>query len=383
MLSTELWWLPFLSDDVVVCSFSELSPNRSHDRGVEGFFAASIERLQDRTPAHIVTSRTRLMRELVCAVRAQSYNNSGDMQQGIVILAISDAPRVSQSSFQQALYRNVTENNAQLEKRLDNVIREANGEISLLTNKIKEVERDLDGERRKANSLQESLKESEKEYHKLKTQYDKLKRKALLGGPVGGGSGSKDGPVPLTNQMLNIPSRQEDSARLRQGAAYGVGVPGRVDVGAVVGNMEAAGIQRTPIVNRTMPMLGVPQASGAASWRHPQPTQARGRATTGQRQPFGAVDTSYRNSASTTRSDHSDNTADIENLLTQPARHGHRSASLNVPGSNPQWSGHAQAQRTSNSAAGAPRVRLSPSGNPASKRSGPKFKPAGFHAPMG
>ena len=56
------------------------------------------------------------------------------------------------SSFQQALYRNVTEKNAQLEKRLENVIREgmpmaltggfasdcdlANGEISLLTNKM-------------------------------------------------------------------------------------------------------------------------------------------------------------------------------------------------------------------------------------------------------
>ena len=61
----------------------------------------------------------------------------------------------------------------------------ANGEISLLTNKISgtrllhvidthcpdqltDVERDFESERRKAISLQESLKESEKEYHKLK-----------------------------------------------------------------------------------------------------------------------------------------------------------------------------------------------------------------------
>ena len=61
----------------------------------------------------------------------------------------------------------------------------ANGEISLLTNKISgtrllhvidthcpdqltDVERDLESERRKAISSQESLKESEKEYHKLK-----------------------------------------------------------------------------------------------------------------------------------------------------------------------------------------------------------------------
>ncbi|KAI9063378.1 hypothetical protein FKP32DRAFT_1572013 [Trametes sanguinea] len=71
-------------------------------------------------------------------------------------------------SFQQALYRNVNEKNAQMEKRLENVIREANGEISLLTNKLSDLERDLEAERRKAATLQDSLKESEKEYHKLK-----------------------------------------------------------------------------------------------------------------------------------------------------------------------------------------------------------------------
>ncbi|KAI0721929.1 hypothetical protein C8T65DRAFT_565500 [Cerioporus squamosus] len=74
-------------------------------------------------------------------------------------------------SFQQALYRNVTEKTAQLEKRLENVIREANGEISLLTNKMSELERDLEGERRKTANMQESLKESEKEYHKLKVLF--------------------------------------------------------------------------------------------------------------------------------------------------------------------------------------------------------------------
>ncbi|KAI0356723.1 hypothetical protein OH77DRAFT_1401118 [Trametes cingulata] len=73
-------------------------------------------------------------------------------------------------SFQQALYRNVTEKNAQLEKRLENVIREANGEISLLTNKLSDIERDLEAERRKAATLQDSLKESEKEYQKLKVR---------------------------------------------------------------------------------------------------------------------------------------------------------------------------------------------------------------------
>ncbi|EJF63017.1 hypothetical protein BD309DRAFT_866934 [Dichomitus squalens] len=71
-------------------------------------------------------------------------------------------------SFQQALYKNVTEKNAQLEKRLENVIREANGEISLLTNKMSDMGREVETERRKSAGLQDSLKENEKEYHKLK-----------------------------------------------------------------------------------------------------------------------------------------------------------------------------------------------------------------------
>ncbi|RPD74480.1 hypothetical protein L226DRAFT_75340 [Lentinus tigrinus ALCF2SS1-7] len=222
-------------------------------------------------------------------------------------------------SFQQALYRNVTEKTAQLEKRLENVIREANGEISLLTNKMSGLERDLEGERRKTATLQDSLKESEKEYHKLKAQYDKLKRKALLGGTVG----SKDGTLPPVNQSLNIADRQEDSTRLKQGMAFasgaGIGGPVGVDVGAVVGNMEAAGIQRTPIGNRTMAGGPIGMQSGSA-WRQPQPPHARGRPTA-QRQPFSAMEGSFRTSVSTTRSDHSDSTAEVEALLAQTGRH--------------------------------------------------------------
>ena len=74
-------------------------------------------------------------------------------------------------------------------------------------------------------------------------QYDKLKRKALLGGTVG----SKDGSIPLGNQTLNVLDRQDDSARLKQGIAFTAGIGGvggvGVDVGAVVGNMEAAGVR--------------------------------------------------------------------------------------------------------------------------------------------
>ena len=74
-------------------------------------------------------------------------------------------------------------------------------------------------------------------------------------------------------------------------------------------------IQRTPIVNRTMaggPIGG--QSSG--TWRQPQLPHTRGRSTA-QRQPFSGMDGSFRTSVSTTRSDRSDGTAEIENLLAQ------------------------------------------------------------------
>ncbi|KAI0637757.1 hypothetical protein C8Q77DRAFT_387441 [Trametes polyzona] len=292
-----------------------------------------------------------------------------------------------EQSFQQALYRNVTEKNAQLEKRLENVIREANGEISLLNNKLSDLERDVESERRKTATLQDSLKENEKEYQKLKVQYDKLKRKALLSGTVGGKDGS------LANQALNMQERPDDSAaRLKQGMAFGGGIGGAVgvDVGAVVGNMEAAGIQRTPIVNRTTGSGAFGMQPGTnATWRQPQAPVARHPA---QRQPFNAMDQrSFRRSASTARSDHSDSTgtADVEGLIAQTGgRHAGRS-------NNPQWS--VPQQRMMAAQAGQSRGekrRLSGTivlcrsahretgfAQPSSRRTGPKFKPTGV--PLG
>ena len=147
--------------------------------------------------------------------------------------------------------------------------------------------------------------------------------------------------------------------RLKQGTAYGASIGGssRLDVGAVVGNMEAAGvkssssdtkahrhslfsravcqIQRTPIVNRTAG--GGPIAT--TTWRQPQSTHAvRGRPATVQRHMFGGGgDTSFRTSASTARSDHSDSTADVENLLAQTAQHSGRHASATPGMINAQW----------------------------------------------
>ncbi|KAJ7057109.1 hypothetical protein C8F01DRAFT_1061390, partial [Mycena amicta] len=73
-----------------------------------------------------------------------------------------------ENSFQQAVVRNVNDKNAQLQKQLENVVREANGEINLLNNKNAELMRDFELERRKVHDLQEASRERDKEYQKLK-----------------------------------------------------------------------------------------------------------------------------------------------------------------------------------------------------------------------
>ncbi|KAF8450752.1 hypothetical protein L210DRAFT_2409717 [Boletus edulis BED1] len=79
-----------------------------------------------------------------------------------------------ENSFQHAVTRNLNDKNAQLQKQLDNVVREANGEINLLGSKVAELERDLELERRKVLELQDASREREKEYQKLKVEFDDL-----------------------------------------------------------------------------------------------------------------------------------------------------------------------------------------------------------------
>ncbi|TBU42135.1 hypothetical protein BD309DRAFT_210997 [Dichomitus squalens] len=144
--------------------------------------------------------------------------------------------------------------------------------------------------------------------------------------------------------------------------------------------------------------------NSGSTWRQPQPANAhahRGRQVA-QRQPFSAMDGSYRTSVSTTRSDRSDSTAEVENLLAQTSRHTH-GRNTNLDPTNMQWStnmsrvptAQAAPARTSTAQSTA-RGTVSASyafslslmtcvlgtafGQP-SKRVGPKFKPAGV--PMG
>ena len=53
--------------------------------------------------------------------------------------------------------------------------------------------------------------------------------------------------MPLGNQSIGMQERQEDpSGRMKHGYATGIGGAGGLDMGAVVGNMEAAGVLEGP-----------------------------------------------------------------------------------------------------------------------------------------
>ncbi|KAK0206788.1 hypothetical protein DFS33DRAFT_619527 [Desarmillaria ectypa] len=141
-----------------------------------------------------------------------------------------------ESSFQQAVVRNLTDKNTQIQKQLDSVVREANSELSLLRNKIAELERDVELERRKVRELQEASRDRDREYQKLKAQHDKMKRKVLL-------APNLTGQQPSGNEALNMGS----SSFPEQGDPNPRQPLRAFRVGAVVGSMEANG--RTPLVN--------------------------------------------------------------------------------------------------------------------------------------
>ncbi|KAI0248690.1 hypothetical protein BJV78DRAFT_1130966 [Lactifluus subvellereus] len=73
-----------------------------------------------------------------------------------------------ENSFQHAVVRSINDKNTQLQKQLENLVREADSEINLLNNKLSDLERELDLERRKNRDLQETSRERDKEYQKLK-----------------------------------------------------------------------------------------------------------------------------------------------------------------------------------------------------------------------
>ncbi|KAJ7047648.1 hypothetical protein C8F04DRAFT_1247276 [Mycena alexandri] len=243
------------SDDVVVCS---LHPSNDYKTSV----------LSGLTPSIILEICSRFVANSPPKYHRHTYFEF----QRDLILAVPNSPR-------KAVVRNVNDKNAQLQKQLENVIREANGEINLLSNKNTELERDLELERRKVRDLQDAARERVKEYQKLKTQHDKIKRKALLASNATGVSSGED---PHTNKLRAFSNP--------------------VDLGAVRTKVHPQ-IQRTPLVNRTSGGSFAPPSHNN-NWiqQHPQHqlqhqqqqqqqqqrVQPSARRTQSHRQPFAA-----------------------------------------------------------------------------------------------
>ncbi|KAL0949878.1 hypothetical protein HGRIS_009911 [Hohenbuehelia grisea] len=207
----------------------------------------------------------------------------------------------------------MNDKNMQLQKQLENVVREANGEINILTTKVSEVERDLELERRKVRDLQEASRERDKEYQKLKAQFDKIKRKALLA-PSGNTSAGNDGPLqfggPAPHQTLDHHSHEQNAR------PFGTNM-----VEAAIGDMHANGMQRTPLVDRPGGGTFVPQTAGGQfvhrntgqGWMpgtaQGQQTQRNKAPSQPQRMPFER--SGYRSGTASG----SESTNEVENIL--------------------------------------------------------------------
>lgn len=152
--------------------------------------------------------------------------------------ALDNAQTLS-SAFQQAVLKSVNDKSAQVQKQLDSVIREANSELAVLNDKIRGLERDLELERRKNREQHEQLRERDKEYARLKSQYDQLKRKALLAPEALSAAATE-----TANEGMN--TRQDEPSRPRQ-VAPGLAGFASLSVNDVVNNMEVGGLQRTPL----------------------------------------------------------------------------------------------------------------------------------------
>ena len=212
------------------------------------------------------------------------------------------------------------------------------------------MERDLEIERRKNRELQDASRERDKEYQKLKVGFrlldalvylllpspgfkvahDKFKRKALF--PMGTENTHAHG----VNASINVASIADQAMIINKLGRSNANKP--LDVGAVVGGMEANGvrwsisrppflisrinllqIQRTPLVNRVA--LPGPNAPGN-SWA-PQPQRNAFRPVF----PAMATERSHRPGYV---SDCSDSANEVENILTQHPQVRHASTPTSV-----------------------------------------------------
>ncbi|CAK5276031.1 unnamed protein product [Mycena citricolor] len=318
-------------DDVVVCS---LHPSNDYKTSV----------LSGLGPPVVLEICSRC-RDIVLAVP----NSSRDVFPSLPAMRTLTSLNAMDRSFQQAVVRSVNDKNAQLQKQLENVVREANGEISLLSNKnadymVPEFQRDLELERRKVRDLQEAARERDKEYQKLKVlvavesksnsantgmqaQHDKIKRKALLAPGAG-------------PQM----SPNEEQLKLK---AFGDG--GMVS-------------QRTPLVTRS----GASWGQGHQQQQGLQVPRSARRVQT-HRQPFAAGDRVHASNQSySNASDRSTSSNEVENmLLTSNAARA---------SANHGWQTAPSVSRMKT----VPRAVFAPPGAPVQQRMSGNFRAAGM-----
>ncbi|KAG8818679.1 hypothetical protein FRC19_010402 [Serendipita sp. 401] len=159
-----------------------------------------------------------------------------------------------ESAFQQAVLKSVNDKSAQCQKQLDSVIREG-------------LERDLELERRKNREQQDQLRDKDKEYGRLKGQYDQLKRKVLLAPSTITSAVAADNAAQLDDS-----TRQDDISRSRHDA---IGLAGfsTLTVNDVVNGMEAGGLKRRAKIQRT-PLRGV--STGTLAWQGQPPLNSNG-----------------------------------------------------------------------------------------------------------
>ncbi|KAG6334385.1 hypothetical protein ID866_4706, partial [Astraeus odoratus] len=180
-----------------------------------------------------------------------------------------------------------------------------------------ELERELEIERRKVHELQDASREREKEYQKLKAQHDQMKRKALLVPDTARAT------MQVASGLNPIGRTQPDNAMVTRQTS------GSVDVGAVLGGMEASGIQRTPLVNRTVPTSFGGQAH---TWSN---SRARIPSSSGP-QRLNPCDRSFKENSV---SDRSESVNEVENMLLS---HQIRTSSAGAQGG---WGSSGKLQR--------------------------------------
>ncbi|KAI8921603.1 hypothetical protein BC831DRAFT_430120 [Entophlyctis helioformis] len=129
-----------------------------------------------------------------------------------------------ESAYQSALYKSLDEQCAKLERQLQSIVRDANQEVSALQDKINAIVKEAEMERARHHSLAEQFAEKNRQFMKLQTMYDKLKRRTLLQGQrKDDGSGAADQHMPSQDAGSRLSSHLSGQPLTQRSSA---GVPG-------------------------------------------------------------------------------------------------------------------------------------------------------------